>query len=95
MAAFFFDLIQWASTFVQFHANGSRLHAASQRHFLPMPAVALRLKNWLSAEDEPGVRVLVIDDDSIFDWRRFPVAVSIDLPCLIGDLYDHERTYDR
>jgi hypothetical protein len=66
-AAFFLDLIQRASTFVQFHAKGSRLHGASQRHFLPMPAVALDLKNLLSAEGEAGVQVLVINDDSTLD----------------------------
>jgi hypothetical protein len=79
-AAFFLGLIQRASTFVQFHAKGSRLHGASQRHFVPMPAVALHLRNLLSAEGESGVRVLVINDDSTIDWRRFPVAVSIALP---------------
>jgi len=52
---------------VQFHAKGSRLHGASQRHFLPMPAVALDLKNLLSAEGEAGVQVLVINDDSTID----------------------------
>jgi hypothetical protein len=65
---------------VQFHAKGSRLHGASQRHFVPMPAVALHLKILVSAVGERGVGVLFINYDSTIDWRRFPVAVSIALP---------------
>jgi hypothetical protein len=79
-AAFFHDLIQRASIFVLFHAKGSRSDGARHGHFLPMPAVASRIRKSPLARGQSGVQALDVNGDSTLDWWRLPFTAPIALP---------------